>query len=167
MSASRGSGTDSAAAVLPYGREPRPGVISAGQPRGHEWPAVAAAGVRTVVDIRESWEPRGHAEAEAVEAAGLRYVHIPFGHGHIPDTTFDRVRAVMRENGGTPVVVHCASGNRVGAALLPWWILDEGMSEDEAVQAAVSAGLASRGLAVTALDYARRKALEEEQEVAA
>ncbi len=118
-----------------------------------------------MLDIRERWEPRGHDEAKAVVAAGLRYENVPFGHGHVPAATFERVRELMRENSGAPIVVHCASGNRVGAALIPWWILDEGLSEDEALQAAVAAGLASRGLAVVALEYARR--VGKEKEVAA
>lgn len=150
------------AALLPNGRAPWPGVVSAGQPRGPEWSRLAESGVRTVVDIRERWEPRGHDEEAMVTAAGLRYIAIPFGHGHIPDATFDRVREVLRERGDGPVVVHCASGNRVGAALLPWWVLEEGLSEDEALQAAVKAGLASRSLAIRALHYARRKANEQE-----
>ncbi len=68
----------------------------------------------------------------------------------------------MRERGGAPLVVHCASGNRVGAALFPWWVLDEGLSEDEALQAAGKAGLASRALAVAALDYVRRTKASQE-----
>lgn len=152
------------AALLPGGRAPWPGVVSAGQPWGQEWARLADAGVETVVDIRESWEPRGHDEERMVREAGLRYIRIPFGHGHIPDDTFDRVREVMREAGESeaPVVVHCASGNRVGAALLPWWALDQGLSEDEALQAAVRAGLASRSLAITALDYVRRMTTKQE-----
>ena len=157
----------SVSALVPNGREPWPGVISAGQPGGPAWTRLAEAGVETVVNIRETWETRGDDERAAVTEAGLRYVHIPFGHGHIPDETFDRIRRVMRERGDGPMVVHCASGNRVGAALLPWWVLDEGLSEDEALQAAVSAGLMSRSLAVTALDYARRRAQERESEAAA
>lgn len=151
------------ATLVPMGREPWPGVITAGQPRGPEWDRLAEAGVRTVVDIREAWEPRGHDEEAMVAAAGLRYVHIPFGHGRIADETFDRVRATMRDRGDAPVVVHCASGNRVGGALIPWWVLDEGMSEEEALQAAVNAGLASRALAVEAFDYVRRQTAEREE----
>lgn len=156
------NGETDLARLLPMGREPWPGVISAGQPRGPEWARLREAGVETVVDIREPWEPRGHDEAEAVESAGLRYVSIPLGHGRIADETFEQIRAVLRDRGDAPIVVHCASGNRVGAALLPWWLLDEGLSEDEALQAAVDAGLASRPLAMVALDYARRQARGQE-----
>jgi uncharacterized protein (TIGR01244 family) len=150
------------ARAVPYAREPRPGVISAGQPGPGAWRAVAAAGIATVLDIREDREPRGHDEPAAVEAAGLRYINIPFGHGRIPAAAFERVRAVMREAGDEPILVHCASGNRVGAALIPWWILDRGLTEDEAIQAAIDAGLASRGLAIAALEHVRRMRSEEE-----
>jgi uncharacterized protein (TIGR01244 family) len=150
------------ARVVPYAREPRPGVISAGQPGPGAWAAVAETGIETVLDIREDWEPRGHDEPAAVEAAGLRYVNVPFGHGRIPAATFERVREVMREAGDGPILVHCASGNRVGAALIPWWILDGGLTEDEAIEAAVAAGLASRELAIAALEHARLMSGEEE-----
>ena len=128
---------------------------------------MAEAGIGTVLDIREGWEPRGHDEPAAVEAAGLRYVNVPFGHGRIPAATFERVREVMREAGERPILVHCASGNRVGAALLPWWILDQGLSEEEGIRAALEAGLGSRPLAMMALDYARRMRNEQEEEEAA
>lgn len=157
------SGETGPAALVPMGREPWPGVITAGQPRGPEWARLAEAGVQTVVDIREAWEPRGHDEEAMVAAAGLRYVHIPLGNGRIADETFERVRAAMRDREDAPVVVHCASGNRVGGALIPWWVLDEGLSEEEALQAAVNAGLASRSLAVEAFDYVRRQTAEREE----
>lgn len=152
-----------AALSLPYAAQPTPGVFSAGQPRASQWSGLLDGGVKTVVDIRAGWEPRGHDEAAAVRAAGLRYVHVPFGHGPISDATFDRVREVMREAAEAPVVVHCASGNRVGAALLPWWILDQGLSEEEGIRAALEAGLGSRPLAMMALDYVRRMRNEQEE----
>ncbi len=160
-----GRTTGSAALSLPNAREPWPGVISAGQPMARQWAGLRAAGIAAVVDIREDWEPRGHDEAGAVERAGLRYVRVPFGHGPIRDETFARVREVMRAARSEPVVVHCASGNRVGAALIPWWILDEGLTEEQALGAAVKAGLSSRPLAMMALDYARR--VRKEREAAA
>ncbi len=150
---------------LPNASEPWPGVVSAGQPHAGQWAGLREDGITAVVDLREEWEPRGHEEAGAVEAAGLCYLAVPFGHGPIRDETFERVREVMRDTRGAPVVVHCASGNRVGAALLPWWILDEGLTEEQALGAAVKAGLRSRGLAMIALDYARR--IQEEREAAA
>lgn len=158
-------GTSRAALSLPNASEPWPGVITAGQPRASQWAELREDGVRTVVDLREPWEPRGHDEAAAVAAAGLRYVTVPFGHGPILDETFARVRQVMRDSGSETMVVHCASGNRVGAALIPWWILDQGMTEEQALGAAVKAGLSSRALALLALDYARR--VQREREAAA
>lgn len=94
------------AALVSLGREAWPGVITAGQPRGHDGEAMVAA-------------------------AGLRYVHVLLGKGRIADGTFERVRAAMRDRGDAPVVVDRASGNRVGGALIPWWVPDEGLSEEE------------------------------------
>ena len=147
---------------LPIVGEAWPGVVSAGQPTSGQWQDVRDAGFGTVVDLREAWEPRGHDERPAVEAAGLRYVNVEFGHGPIADETFDRVRALVRERGDAPLFVHCATGNRVGAALIPALMLDEGATEREALEGAVRAGLASRELAAVAMDYVRRKRNEED-----
>ncbi len=55
----------------------------------------------------------------------------------------------------TPVLVHCARANRVGALLLPYLVLDEHRSPDEALRIAHDVGLRSDELAKTALDYIR------------
>ena len=145
---------------LPIIGEAWKGIVSAGQPREDQWRAVREAGFGTVVDLREEWEPRGHDEARAVEAAGLRYERLEVGHGPVADEVFDRMREIVRERGEAPLFIHCVSGNRVGGALIPALMLDEGATEREALEAAVRAGLSSRDLAAMALDYVRRKSEE-------
>jgi uncharacterized protein (TIGR01244 family) len=142
---------------LPYAGEPLPGVITAGQPNAEHLAAFKAAGGRVVLDMREAHEPRGYDEAAEAARLGLTYVHVPVGAGASTrnDRTLDRVRSTLREAEG-PVLVHCASANRVGGALLPVFILDHGMTEDEAIEAALRVGLRAQDLAVWALEYARR-----------
>ena len=53
-------------------------------------------------------------------------------------------------------MVHCTSGNRVGGALLPYLMLDEGMEEEDAVGQAMRVGLRSAELMEWGLDYVRR-----------
>ena len=53
--------------------------------------------------------------------------------------------------------VHCASGNRVGGALLPHLILDQGFEEEEAVGQAMRVGLRSAELMEWGTEYARRQ----------
>ena len=63
----------------------------------------------------------------------------------------------MRQLGGQKrVLVHCSSGNRVGAALIPYLILDKGFEEEDAINEAMRIGMRNAGLMEQALDYAKR-----------
>lgn len=73
-----------------------------------------------------------------------------------PPATLEQILEVVRSNAGRPLLFHCASGNRVGGALLPHFILDHGMSEDDAIQAAMRIGLRGGDVLEWGLDYARR-----------
>ena len=53
--------------------------------------------------------------------------------------------------------VHCGSGNRVGGALIPVLMLDQGMEEEDAVDAAMRVGLRSAELMEWGLGYTRRQ----------
>jgi protein tyrosine phosphatase (PTP) superfamily phosphohydrolase (DUF442 family) len=92
-----------------------------------------------------------------VLGAGLLYVNIPVSHGPLSDETFDRVRRTLRDLAGKRrVFFYCGSGNRVGVTLLPFLMLDKGMSEDDAVVEAMRVGMRSAGLMEEALAYVRR-----------
>lgn len=141
---------------VPYGTCPLPGVGAAGQPGSNDWKELASAGVRTVVDLRAPNEPRGHDEPEAVRAAGMAYVPIPVTQFTLGDAQFDEVRNLLRDPARRPIVVHCASSNRVGALLLPYFALDEQQPLEKAIELAIDAGLRSQELAALAVDYVRR-----------
>ena len=147
---------ESVLATMPNGTCPLPGVAAAGQPPAGAWAALKRAGARTVVDLRPASEPRDHDEPAAVRAAGLDYVSLPVTQQTLDDAQFDAMRALLRDPERRPIVVHCASSNRVGALLLPYFALDAGESLDAAVQHAVRAGLRSSELAAMAVDYVRR-----------
>lgn len=132
-------------------------VATGGQPTATDLEALAGAGYRTVLDIRAPGEPRGFREADVVAAAGMEYVNFPIGHAPLTDATFDDFRARVRDAAGQPILVHCASGNRVGLMMIPWLILDEGKTPEEAVGLALRMGLSSPQLAGIALDYVERQ----------
>ena len=150
--------TDAAAlaAALPGGRVPLPDVITAGQPNASQLQALAAGGVKTVIDLRQVGEARDFDEPGVARAGGLDYVSVPMGYEDVADAIFDTVRAVLGDTERRPVLLHCASANRVGAALLPHLILDHGIDPDDALEQAVAVGLRHRGIARAALDYVAR-----------
>jgi uncharacterized protein (TIGR01244 family) len=96
---------------------PVDGITSAGQPDKAALEVFADSGYATVIDMRGREEDRGFDEAAFVEELGLHYVAFPIENEE--DISFARARQLdelLRELPG-PVLVHCASGNRVGALL--------------------------------------------------
>lgn len=147
-----------AAAGVTNASEPVPGLVTGGQPTAQHVTALARAGCRLVLDCRDPMEPRPLREPEDVDAAGLEYVCIPMGHARGSDETLTQIREVLRTNvGHRNVFFHCASGNRVGAALIPYLILDQQFEEEDAVNAALRSGMRSAELLEWALDYVRRR----------
>ena len=57
--------------LLPYGSCPVADVATAGQPDAAAWGELARAGFKSVIDLREAGEPRGHDEAGEIARAGL------------------------------------------------------------------------------------------------
>ena len=146
-----------AIAGVPNACEPLPGIVTGGQPSVEHLAALQRAGCDVVLDLREPMEPRSYRTPDAVRAAGLEYVNIPFGHGAIGDATFEAALRTVRQLGGQKrVLVHCSSGNRVGAALIPYLMLDQGFEEEDAISEATRIGTRNAGLLEQALDYARR-----------
>ena len=147
-----------AAAGVPNACEPIPGIVTGGQPTAAQLAALKRAGCEVVLNIREPMEPQPYRTPDAVVAAGLEYVNIPVSHGPLSDETFGRVRRTVRALAGKKrVLFHCASGNRVGVTLLPFFMLDQGMDEEEALAQAMRIGMRHAGLMQEALEYVRRQ----------
>jgi protein tyrosine phosphatase (PTP) superfamily phosphohydrolase (DUF442 family) len=133
-----------------------PGVVTGGQPSAAHLSAFLGAGGRVVLDLRDAMEPRAFDEAATVASLGMEYVNVPIGPHSLTDATLDRVREVLRDAGDGLVLVHCASGSRVGGAVLPFLMLDHGFEEEDAVAQAMRVGLRSAELMEWGLEYTRR-----------
>jgi len=138
-----------------------PNVITGGQPNAAQLRALREAGGGIVLDLRDPMEPRPVNEAEVVGELGMEYVNVPVRAGSLDDTTLERILSVLRTAGDKTVFVHCGSGNRVGGALIPYFMLDQHMEEQDAVDQAMRVGLRSAEMMEWGLDYARRKQAEE------
>lgn len=127
---------------IPNASFPEPGVLAAGQPTGEQIQLAAEDGYRTVIDLRPAEEPRGYDEAGAAKANGLEYVNIPVTPASLDQATIDRFLDTMRK-AEKPVILHCASSNRVGALYYAWLVLEKGVKPEEAMTKAKAAGLKS------------------------
>lgn len=119
-----------------------PGLYAAGQPTPREWPEIAKAGVRTVLNLRPENEQPGFREAELARNAGLEYLYLPVGSADMLDdervAAFDALLARYAEGG---MLIHCGTGNRVGALVALRAHRFLGASLGEALAAGRQAGL--------------------------
>jgi uncharacterized protein (TIGR01244 family) len=130
-----------AAALLPFGKEPRPGLITGGEPSAEQLDALAEAGVGTVISLRTAEEPVQIGRAE-VEQRGMRWVHIPIvGPESLTDENASALARALAEAGEPPVALYCASGNRVGALLALAAARHEELPPEQALQLGLDAGL--------------------------
>ncbi len=144
---------------IPNAAQPLPDLVTGGQPTEAQLEAVRAAGGQVVLDIRGPREPRPLDEIAVTQRLGLEYRVVPVIAGAITDSTLEAILDVLRKAQGRTTLFHCASGNRVGAALIPYLVLDHAMEEGDAVQQARRVGLTSPELMAWGLDYARRQRL--------
>lgn len=131
----------------------------AGQPSEADIARWARKGYKTVVNLRTQGEmdELEWNEGRAVRVAGMDYVQIPFGSAdELTDGVFDEVRKILRDPSRRPLVLHCATSNRVGAVWMPYRVLDEGVPEDDALAESVRAGLRSSAYSQAARDYIDR-----------
>lgn len=127
--------------LLPNARRPAPDLLTGGQPSPEQLEALAAAGYTTIIDLRTEGEKGAPAdEPEQVEALGLAYVRIPVtGADGLTEANARELDRVLEAAAG-PAVIHCASGNRVGALLALRAHLD-GATPEVALEHGLDAGL--------------------------
>ena len=123
--------------------QPRAGLHTGGQPTAEELKALSQQGVRTVIDLRTASEDRGFDEAAETEKLGLRYIHLPIAS--TDDLTPANAAALGKALHGSDgdVLLHCASGNRVGALLALMAAQQEQATPEQALDLGRRAGLKS------------------------
>jgi len=146
-----------AIAGLPNASEPIPGWVTGGQPTAAHVAALHAAGCQVILDNRDPMEPRAFDEPATVRAAGIEYVNIPITHGAVTVDTMQQMHEAVKKLAGRKALLHCSSGNRTAAALIPYFMLDQGMEEEAAVERAMQMGLRSAELMEFALEYVRSR----------
>jgi protein tyrosine phosphatase (PTP) superfamily phosphohydrolase (DUF442 family) len=146
-----------AIAGVPNAAEPVPNLVTGGQPNATHVAALRSAGVQVILDIRDPMEPRPFDEPEVLARAGIEYINVSVTAATLDDPTLERVLAIVRANAHRPMLFHCASGNRVAGAMIPYLMIDRGMSEEAAMQAAMRMGLRGADVMQWGLDYAHRK----------
>jgi len=124
------------------------------QPVGDAYAKAAASGFRSVLSLRTANEGLDLArELAKVEGVKMRYFNIPVISSAPQVQQADEFLRLARDKSNHPMLVTCASANRVGAFMMILRVVDQGWSEEKALQEATRIGLSSNTLKRFAQDY--------------
>lgn len=127
-------------------RAPSGEVLSSGQPTVSQLGIASRAGVKHVINLRTPQENVDFDESEVVESLGMEYHSIPVaGGGGINADNAASLQALLARFDGEPVLIHCATGNRVGG-LFAVAAHAEGASVDSAIAEGARWGMTSERL---------------------
>jgi uncharacterized protein (TIGR01244 family) len=117
-------------------------VYRGAQPTDLGFQSLAKLGVKTVIDLREADDRSAH-ERNSVEAAGMRYVSIPFRGMSAPSPAdVAKVLALFDDASAGPVFVHCRRGaDRTGTVVACYRISHDGWNNQQALQEAKQDGM--------------------------
>jgi tyrosine-protein phosphatase SIW14 len=103
------------------------------QPQGRDYAALAAVGVKTVIDLTGT-DDASPTEAADAAAAGLKFVRIPLTMRDRPsETAVTRFLTLVNDRGNQPVYVHCQGGkHRTGAMTAVYRMTHDGWTADRA-----------------------------------
>ena len=124
---------------IPQYRVIRPDLAVGGQPSPEAMVQLEEMGFRTVINLRTRRE--GALEEEQIlRALGLDYVWVPVSSATLSLADIEAVERVLSDPERAPVLLHCASSDRVGAV---WGAIQvrAGRTLEEAEAAARNAGL--------------------------
>jgi uncharacterized protein (TIGR01244 family) len=115
-----------------------------GQPSAEAIAQLRSAGITTVIDLRPDQETPDLDEKSVAEKAGLKYRALPIaGAADLTRENVARFDQLLKETSSDNVLIHCASGNRVGAllALQARWV--QGKTAEESLAIGKAAGMTS------------------------
>jgi uncharacterized protein (TIGR01244 family) len=117
-------------------------IYRGGQPSREGIKHLAKIGVRTVVDLRGGNDHSAE-EEKLVEAAGMRYVHVPMNGLTAPtDQQIATVLDLLDDGSAAPIFVHCKRGaDRTGTAIACYRIRHDRWDNQKALREARMTGL--------------------------
>src|SRR5687767_13099781 len=117
--------------------------------------ALKGEGYVSVINLRLPNEEGANVDASraAAQAAGLKYIHLPFNAAQPDPKVVDSFLASVADKSNQPVFIHCGSANRVGGMWLIKRVLQDKWALDRAKAEAQAIGLSSEPLTVFATEY--------------
>lgn len=126
--------------LLRNGVEVEDGLLAGGQPTPEQLQALADAGYRTIINLRTDGE-KGNTDPVAVEELGMSYVSMPIAGAEGLTEENARALSAALDAAEWPVVVHCGSGNRVGALFALEAHYVDGKTAEESIAFGLESGM--------------------------
>jgi protein tyrosine phosphatase (PTP) superfamily phosphohydrolase (DUF442 family) len=125
-----------------------------GQPSEQAFAKVVASGFHSVLSLRTPDEGIDLTKERAsVEKTGLRYFNIPVVSSAPRTEQAEEFIRLVREKSNHPMLINCATANRVGAFMMIYRVVGQGWSEDKALDEALKIGLRGEELKKFAQRY--------------
>jgi uncharacterized protein (TIGR01244 family) len=117
--------------------------------------ALRKDGFVSVINLRLANEPGADVDAgrAAAQAAGLKYIHLPFNAAAPDEKVVESFLAAVADKANQPVFIHCGSANRVGSVWMIKRVLQDKWAVDKAQTEAEAIGLSSPQLVAFAAGY--------------
>ena len=108
---------------------------------------IADMGFRSIVNLQRATEESANVEEESVaaEAAGIRYVHLPFGGPDFDPAVADRFLEAIVEPDTAPAFIHCGGGGRAATMWFIKRVMVDGWDLDAALAEATGLGMNPEG----------------------
>ena len=124
------------------------------QPTREAYAKAAATGFHAVLSLRTASEGIDLARERAqVESKKLRYFNIPVNGSSPRAEQADEFLRIARDKTNHPMLVNCSTANRVGAFMMILRVVEQGWSEEKALEEAIKIGLRGEELKKFAKDY--------------
>lgn len=125
-----------------------------GQPTDQAYAKATAGGFHSVLSLRTTNEGVDLArERSLVEKNKMRYFNIPVVSSAPRPEQADEFVRLVKEKSNHPMLINCASANRVGAFMMIFRVLEQGWAENKAMEEAIKIGLRGDELKKFARDY--------------
>jgi uncharacterized protein (TIGR01244 family) len=136
-------------------------IYLAGQPSVEDFAIAKDDGIKTVINLRTDAELRFD-EKGVLKGLDIEYHHLPFmAPETLKDEIFEKSLKLLGDKKKQPVLLHCASANRVGAIWLVHRVLTDKVDYDKALKEAKEVGLKTHPYEAKAklyIDQAQAKA---------
>jgi uncharacterized protein (TIGR01244 family) len=129
-------------------------IATGGQPTEQAFGKLAAEGFRSVLNLRTASEDIDlEKQRDLAERSGLKYINIPIVTNAPEEKRINEFISAVKDKSNYPMLIHCGSANRVGALWMIYRVLEDGLTEDKALEEATKIGLTNSSLKTFAQNY--------------